>query len=97
MAISFFLVWGTTTAVVAAGIVYLRRGRVGVAGGVFLALATTLAITIIREVLDTASHFGRWQTDLVLIPQIIECALLTLAAARAIGTGSKSVTANPDA
>jgi hypothetical protein len=83
--ISFVLVWWTNAVVVAVGILYLRRDRVGVAGGLFLAAALTVAIAIIEQVLQTAPHFGRWQTDLVLVLEIIEGGLLALAAVRAIG------------
>jgi hypothetical protein len=83
--ISYFLGWWTNTVVVAVGILYLRRDRVGVAGGVFVAVALTLAITITGQVLQTAPHFGRWDTDLLLILEIIEGVLLALAAVRAIG------------
>jgi len=86
--ISFLLGWWTNAAVAAVGMLYLRRDRVGVAGGVFVAVALALAITIIRQVLDTAPHFGRWQTVLVLVLEIIECGLLALAAVRAIGARS---------
>jgi cytosine/uracil/thiamine/allantoin permease len=82
--ISFFLAWWTNTAVVAVGILYLRRDRIGVAGGVFLAVALTLAITITGQVLQTAPHFGSWQTDLFLVLEIIEGVLLALAAVRAM-------------
>jgi hypothetical protein len=70
--------------VVAVGILYLKRDRVGVAGGIFLAAALTVAIAIIQLVLQTAPHFGRWQTDVVLVLEIIEGGLLALAAVRAI-------------
>ena len=83
--ISFLLVWWTNAVVVAVGILYLKRERVGVAGGLFLAAALTVAIAIIQQVLQTAPHFGRWQTDLVLVLEIIEGCLLALAAVRAIG------------
>jgi hypothetical protein len=86
--ISYFLGWWTNTAVVAVGILYLRRDRVGVAGGVFVAVALTLAIAITGQVLQTAPHFGSWETDLLLILEIIEGVLLTLAAVRAIGARS---------
>jgi hypothetical protein len=36
-------------------------------------------------VLQTAPHFGRWQTDVFLVLEIIEGGLLALAAVRAIG------------
>jgi hypothetical protein len=83
--ISYFLGWWTNTVVVAVGILYLRRDRVGVAGGVFVAVALILAITITGQLLQTAPHFGRWDTDLLLILEIIEGVLLALAAVRAIG------------
>ena len=83
--ISFLLVWWTNAVVVAVGILYLGRDRVGVAGGLFLAAALTVAIAIIEQVLQTAPHFDRWQTDLVLMLEIIEGGLLALAAVRAIG------------
>ena len=83
--ISFLLVWWTNAVVVTVGILYLKRNRVGVAGGLFLAAALSVALVIIEQVLQTAPHFGRWQTDLVLVLEIIEGGLLALAAARAIG------------
>ena len=86
--ISFLLVWWANAVVVAVGILYLRQDRVGVAGGLFLAAALTVAIAIIEQVLQTAPHFGRWQTDLVLVLEIIEGGLLALAAVRAIGARS---------
>ena len=86
--ISFLLAWWTNAVVVPVGILYLERDRLGVAGGVFLAVALTLAITITRQVLDTAPHFGRWQTDLVLVFEVIVGGLLALAAVRAIGARS---------
>ena len=86
--ISFLLAWWTNAVVVAVGILYLKRDRLGVAGAVFLAVALTLAITITRQVLDTAPHFGRWQTDLILMIEIIVGGLLAFAAVRAIGVRS---------
>jgi hypothetical protein len=59
---------------------------VGVAGGVFAAVALGLAITIVAQILATAPHFGHWQTVVVLMLEIVQAILLTLAAARAIGT-----------
>jgi hypothetical protein len=84
MLASYILGWWTTAAVVAVGIVFLRRGLVGVAGGVFMAVDLTIAITVTRQLLDTAPHFGRWQTDLFLTLEIVEGLLLGLAAVRAI-------------
>jgi hypothetical protein len=83
--ISFLLLWWTNAVVVTVGILYLKRDRFGVAGGLFLAAALTVAIAMIEQVLQTAPHFGRWQTDLVLVLEIIEGGLLALAATRAIG------------
>jgi hypothetical protein len=83
--ISFLLIWWTNAVVVAVGILYLKRDRVGVAGGLFLAAALTVAIGIIEQLLQTAPHFGRWQVDVVLVLEIIEGGLLALAATRAIG------------
>ena len=81
--ISFFLVWWSKLVVVAVGILYLKRDRVGVAGGLFLAAAIAVAITIIQQgVLPL--DFGRWQTNLVLVLEMIEGGLLVLAAVRAI-------------
>lgn len=85
--ISFFLGWWTNVAVVAVGILFLRD-RIGVAGGIFVAVALALAFTITGQVLQTAPHFGSWQTDLFLVLEIIECVLLALAAVRAIGARS---------
>ncbi len=82
--ISFLLVWWTNAVVVAVGILYLKRDHVGVAVGLFLAAAMTVAIAIIQLLLQTAPHFGRWQTDMVLVLEIIEGGLLALAAVRAI-------------
>jgi len=48
--ISFLLVWWTNLVVVAVGILYLKRDRVGVAGGLFLAAAMIVAIALIQQV-----------------------------------------------
>jgi hypothetical protein len=83
--IQFLLGYWANTAAVAAGIVFLRRDRVGVAGGVFAAVALTLAITIVSQVIATAPHFGRWQTVVLLMLESVQAILLLLAASRAIG------------
>jgi hypothetical protein len=70
--------------VVTAGIVFLRRNQLGVAAGAFAAVALGLAITIAAQIIETAPHFGRWQTDVVLALEIVEAILLAIAAARAI-------------
>jgi hypothetical protein len=82
--ISLFIGRWTSAIVVTAGIAFLRRDRLGVAGGVFAAVALGLAITIAAQIIETAPHFGRWQTDVVLALEIVEAILLAIAAARAI-------------
>jgi hypothetical protein len=82
--ILFLLVWWHDLVVVAVGLAYLKRDRVGVAGGLFLAAAMIVANRIIQQVVLTAPDFGRWQTDLILVLEIIEGGLLALAAVRAI-------------
>ena len=67
---------------------FLGRDRIGVAGGIFVAVALTLAFTITRQVLETAPHFGSWRTDLFVMLEIMEGVLLSLAAVRAIGARS---------
>ncbi len=84
--IQFFLGYWSNAVVVAAGIVFLRRDRVGVAGGVFAAVALGLVITIVTQILATAPHFGHWQTAVLLMLEIVQAILLTLAAVRAIDT-----------
>ena len=86
--ISFFLGGWTYAAVVAVGILFLRQDRLEFAGGLFTGVALILAITITRQILDTAPHFGRWQTAVVLTLEIIEGVLLALAAVRAIRASS---------
>ena len=76
--------WGSALVAVV-GIWLLKRDRTGPAGGVFLAVGLVVAIGVAGEVLVTAPHFGRWQTDVVLTLQIMEAILLTLAGSRAIG------------
>jgi hypothetical protein len=71
--------------VVTAGIVFLRREQLAVAGGVFAAVALGLSITFATQILETAPHFGRWETDVVLALEIVQTILLALAAAQAIG------------
>jgi hypothetical protein len=83
--ISLFLGRWSGAIVVMAGIVFLRRDQLSVAGGAFAAVALGLAITLATQVIETAPHFGRWQTDLVLALEIAQTILLALAAARAIG------------
>ena len=60
----------------------LRLDWLAVAGGVFVAVALSLVITIGQQVLETAPHFV-WQTFVVLGLEI-KVVLLALAAVRAI-------------
>ena len=66
------------------GIWFLKRDRADPAGGVFLALGLVVAIGTVGDVLVTAPHFGRWQTDVILALGIVEAILLTLAGSRAL-------------
>jgi hypothetical protein len=75
-------------AVVAVGILFLRRDRIGVAGGVFAAVAMSVAITIAQDVIGTSGIFRLWQTDLTLTLEVIEGVLLALAATRSIRDSS---------
>lgn len=83
--IQFLLGHWTDTVVVAAGIMFLERDHVGVAGGVYAAVALGLAITIVTQILAIAPDFGHWQTVVLLMLEFVQAALLVLAAARAIG------------
>jgi hypothetical protein len=83
--IEYFLGRWTSAIVVAAGILFLRRDQLSVAGGAFAAVALSLAIMTAMEIVDTAPRFGRWQTDVVLALEIAQTILVALAAARAIG------------
>jgi hypothetical protein len=66
------------------GIWFLKRDRAGSAGGVFLAVGLVVAIETAGDVLGTAPHFGRWQTDVVLALETVEAILLMLAGSHAI-------------
>jgi hypothetical protein len=81
--IQFLLGHWTDTVVVAAGVMFLERDHVGVAGGVFAAVALGLAIRIVTQILATAPDLG--QTVMLLMLEFVQAALLVLAAARAIG------------
>jgi hypothetical protein len=56
-------------------------------GGVFVAVALSLVITIGQQVLETTTHFA-WQTFVVLGLEIFEVVLLALAAVRAISAST---------
>ncbi len=66
------------------GIWFLKRDLAGPAGGVFLAVGLVVAIFAAGDVIATAPHFGRWQTEVLVALQIVEAILLTLAGSRAI-------------
>jgi hypothetical protein len=78
--------------VAAVGIWLMKRDRAGPAGGVFLAVGLVVAIGIAGEVVATAPHFGRWQTDLLLALETVEAILLLLAGSRALTLVSKDQT-----
>ena len=82
--ILYLLRWWGSALVAVVGIWFLKRDRVGPAGGVFLAVGLIVAIGVAGDVLVTAPDFGRWQTDVVLALEIVEAILLTLAGSRAI-------------
>jgi len=90
--IVFLLRWWGCALVAVVGIWFLKRDRAGPAGGVFLAVGLVVAIGIAGEVLVTAPHFGRWQTDVVLVLETVEAILLTLAGWRAIAVVSEAQT-----
>ena len=71
------------------GIWFLKRDRAGPAGGVFLALGLVVAIGTAGDVLVTAPHFGRWQTDVILALGTVEAILLIVAGSRAIAGASE--------
>ena len=81
--ISFFLGAWTNVALVAAGILFLKQDRLGVAGGFFAAVAVSLVMTITGLVVGTAPHFVLL-TFVYLTLEIIEGVLLAFAAVRAI-------------
>jgi hypothetical protein len=83
--IEFFLGRWNNAIVVTVGILFLRRHHVGVAGGVFAAVALGLTITIAAQIVVTAPHFEHWQTVVLLMLEILQAILLVLAASRAIG------------
>jgi hypothetical protein len=80
--------WGSALVAVVA-IWFLKRDRAGPAGGVFLAMGLVVAIGVAGNVLVTAPHFGRWQTDVVLVLEAVEAILLILAGSRAIAVVSE--------
>jgi hypothetical protein len=87
--ILYLLRWWASAVVAVVGIWFLKRDRAGPAGGVFLAVGLVVAIGLAGEVLATAPHFGRWQTDVVLALETVEAILLMVAGSRAISDVSE--------
>jgi hypothetical protein len=82
--IIYLLRYWASAVVAMVGIRFLKRDRAGPAGGVFLALGLVVAIGTAGDVLVTAPHFARWQTDLILALGTVEAILLTLAGSHAL-------------
>ena len=82
--IVYLLRYWASAVVAMVGIWFLKRGRAGPASGVFLALGLVVAIGTAGDVLVTAPHFARWQTDLILALGTVEAILLTLAGSHAL-------------
>ncbi len=82
--IVYSLRWWGSALVAMVGIWFLKRDRAGPAGGVFLAVGLVVALGVATDVLVTAPHFGRWQTDVLLAFETAEAILLTLAGMRSI-------------
>jgi hypothetical protein len=80
----YLLRWWVSAMVAVVGIWFLKRGRAGPASGVFLAVGLVVAIGVAVEVLVTAPHFGRWQTDVIFALETVEAILLMIAGSRAI-------------
>jgi hypothetical protein len=87
--IVYSLRWWGSALVAVVGIWFLKHDRPGPAGGVFLAVGLVVAIGVAGEVLVTAPHFGRWQTDVILALETVEAILLMLAGSRAVATASE--------
>jgi hypothetical protein len=84
--IAYLLVRSSSAIVVTMGIWFLRRDHLGIAGGIFAAVALFGTILVAEDVLITAPHFGReWPADVIIAIEIAETILLALAATRAIG------------
>jgi hypothetical protein len=82
--ITYLLQEWSSALVAVVGIWFLKRDRAGPAGGIFVAMGLVVAIGVVGDVLVTAPHFGRWQTDVVLTLETVEAILLTLAGSHAI-------------
>ena len=87
--IVYLLRWWASALVAVVGIWFLKRDRAGPAGGVFLAVGLVVAIGTAGEVLVAAPHFGQWNYDVVLVLEIVEAILLTLAGSRVIAVASE--------
>ena len=87
--ILYSLRWWGSALVAMVGIWFLKRDRPGPAGGMFLGVGLVVAIGVAGEVLVTAPHFGRWQTDVILALETVEAILLIVAGSRAIAGASE--------
>ena len=87
--ILYSLRWWGSALVAVVGIWFLKRDRPGPAGGVFLGVGLIVAIGVAGEVLVTAPHFGRWQTDVILALETVAAILLMLAGSRAVAGASE--------
>ncbi|MGZ4115005.1 MAG: hypothetical protein ACXVQT_08015 [Actinomycetota bacterium] len=67
------------------GILMIRRDRVAVAGGVFVAIAVVVAAGVIGQVIpQPSSVLHEWRADVVLGLKTIEAATLVVAASMAL-------------
>ena len=87
--ILYSLRWWGSALVAMVGIWFLKRDRLGPAGGMFLGVGLAVAIGVAGEVLVTAPHFGRWQYDVILGLETVEAILLIVAGSRAIAGASE--------
>jgi hypothetical protein len=75
----YLLRWWGSALVAMVGIWSLKGDLAGPGGGVFLAVGLVVAIFAAGDVIATAPHFDRWQTDVLVALQIVAAILLTLA------------------
>jgi hypothetical protein len=70
----------TPAIVIAVGLLLLSRGRSSIAAGVFGAIALTIGLDIVGEVVLVGGVFSRWQSTLVVVLWAVEATLLAAAA-----------------
>src|SRR5919201_2569491 len=84
--VEFLLGRCSSAIVLTMGILFLRRGDLGIAGGTFAAVALYGTLLVAEGILGIAPHFGRWwPADVVIGMEIAETILVAVVAARAIG------------